>query len=447
MSQEGARIGNRFVLRRPLGRGGMAEVWLAWDEQQQIEVALKLLVPQVVLDEEGRNRFRVRFQREADAIRRLDSPHVVRLIDFGDTDGELYMALSYVNGKPLSATLREEGAQSPNRVREIARQMATGLEVAHRSGVLHRDLKPANVMITRTAQGRDHVVLVDFGIAHVLRSATGETLTRITSEGSMIGTPRYLPPEYIRGEHFDERSDLFSLGLILYEMLEGEAAVAGQDTVQIIARHLDQAPFRLHHALVGRDRGLASIVHRLLEKNPDDRLQSAAELRQALLNGGVAPAREPTHTVEKDLGAADEGIDIATVAAAVFILFIAIVAGYLLFGQDGSSEVDDDAYADGALVIGEDDAMEFEESDPARTARNEARNQAQQEARFEVQMAVLDATSAARPRQAAAAAGDGDEAEVSDQPRDVENQGVKLRLPDNEAMNEIRKHVPRLTVE
>lgn len=422
-------------------------MWLAWDEQQQVDVALKLLVPQVALDEEGLNRFRVRFQREADAIRRLDSPHIVRLIDFGDAAGELYMALSYVDGKPLSAMLRDEGMQHPARVREIARQMAVGLEVAHASGVLHRDLKPANVMVTRTAQGRDHVVLVDFGIAHVLRSATGETLTRLTSEGAMIGTPRYLPPEYIRGDNFDARSDLFSLGLILYEMLEGEAAVVGQDTVQIIARHLDQTPFRLRPQIVESDRGLANIVHRLLEKEPADRLQSAGELRQALVDGDIAPPREArggTHTIESEVASADESIDIATVAAAIFILFIAIVAGFVLFGPDGTPEVaGTDVDGEEGMVFGEDEQIGATAGESAARA---AVTSAKEEASYELQMAILDASSAAKPRRVVKNTGDAGTASQEGEGDNI-GKGLKLRLPENEAMDEVRKYVPRLTVE
>ncbi len=418
----------------------MAEVWLAWDEQLQIDVALKLLVPQVILDEEGMTRFRARFRREADAIRRLDSPHIVRLIDFGESGGSPYMALSYINGKPLSTVLREEGAQPANRVREIARQMADGLEVAHANGVLHRDLKPANVMLTRTAQGRDHVVLVDFGIAHVLRSATGETLTRITSEGSMIGTPRYLPPEYIRGDHFDERSDLFALGLILYEMLEGEAAVGGQDTVQIIARHLDKAPFHMRQDIAAQDPALASVVHSLLEKNPNGRLQSARALRQVLFDGTVVAPREPTHTVEQQAKSGEDRADIATVALAVFILFVAVAGGFVLFGGSDTSEADAIEAEQVGVVIGENEAEEVAEEvrDEVRTA---AVGDAVDQASLKLQFAMIDAKGSARPG-AQDSESEPQVAEADDKPP-----GLRVKLPENETMNKIREVIPSLTLE
>ena len=257
----------RFTLIDELGRGGMGVVWKARDEETGQIVALKLLRDVYAEDRD----YVTRFERELELAKRIHSRNVVQVLGYGVRDGTPYLALEYVDGPSLRERLATHGPYSWAEARPLLAQIARGLADAHAAGVIHRDLKPSNVLI-----GSDGIAkLADFGIAK------GLDLTRVTGTSTMLGTPAYLAPE----GPLDERSDLYSLGVIAYEILTGVVPFEGRTYQEVILRHVREAP-----DLERLPKDARQIVGRLLAKNPAKRPQSAAELAALLARGARAPA-------------------------------------------------------------------------------------------------------------------------------------------------------------
>ena len=254
-----------------LGRGGMGIVYRARDLALERNVALKLLAPELAEDVH----FRERFHRESRLAASLDHPSIVPVYDAGEVAGRLYIAMRLVDGTDLKRLLAEEGPLEPHRALAILGQVADALDTAHERGLVHRDVKPSNVLI----DGREHVYLADFGLSRLVT----ETGTGI-GDGQTLGTVGYVSPEQIRGDELDGRSDLYSLGCMLYECLAGHPPFTGSDTAVVFA-HLQQAP----PSLAGPD----PIIGKALAKDPEERFQSGRELvdnaRRAL--GATGPRR------------------------------------------------------------------------------------------------------------------------------------------------------------
>ena len=250
--QAGTRLGP-YELISAIGAGGMGEVWKARDTRLDRTVAVKRLT----------GRHSARFEQEARAIAALNHPNICQLYDVGPD----YLVLEYVQGQPL------KGPLPPDEAVRLAIQIASALEEAHGHGILHRDLKPANVMVT----GKGSVKLLDFGLAKLTHDSTDRMDATRTIEGTVLGTAAYMSPEQAEGKPLDARSEVFSFGAVLYEMLSGAHAFTGESTVRILSAVLRDEPGPLKAPAA-----LERIVRRCLAKNPGDRFQTVAELKTAL---------------------------------------------------------------------------------------------------------------------------------------------------------------------
>ncbi len=273
----------RYEVLEPLGRGGMASVVRARDPALHREVAIKFLHADLCVEGECRTRF----LREARAAGGLSHPNIVVVHDVGEIDGRPYMAMELLDGGSLADDLDRRRRLPVAEVVAIGIQLARALDYAHRRGVVHRDIKPGNVL-REAASGV--VKLTDFGIAHLDEpAAMTEHRTRI---GDVIGTPQYMSPEQARGEPLDGRSDLFSLGIVLYQMLCGVAPFRGDTMVAVATRIVNQPtpPIGAEHGVPGAVR---RVIERCLDKSTDRRFQTGAELAEALTRVYAFPSAEP----------------------------------------------------------------------------------------------------------------------------------------------------------
>ncbi len=287
MSPQQRLLGDRYELAGTLGVGGMAEVFLATDTRLGRDVAVKVLRADLARDPS----FRQRFRREAQAAASLDAPCIVSVFDTGEdtvggTPGVPWIVMEHVQGRTLRDVLRDEGPLLPVRALEIVADVCAALEVAHEAGIVHRDIKPANVMLTPAGD----VKVMDFGIA---RAAALDSQT-VTQTASVIGTAAYLSPEQARGEHVDARSDLYSTGCLLYELLTGRPPFLGDSPVAVAYQHVREDPV-LPSAV---DRSLTAahdaVVLKAMAKNPANRYQSAAQMRGDLLRAAAGDEVEAT---------------------------------------------------------------------------------------------------------------------------------------------------------
>jgi eukaryotic-like serine/threonine-protein kinase len=270
----GAKLGPYEILE-PLGAGGMGEVWKARDARLDRRVAIKT----------SKVEFNERFEREARAVAALNHPHICQLYDVGPN----YLVMEFVDGAPL------KGPIPPDQALALAIQLADAMDAAHRKGITHRDLKPANVLLTKSG-----VKVLDFGLAKVERArgvaTVEETVTQSpTREGAILGTLHYMSPEQVQGRETDARSDIFSFGLVLYEMLTGRRAFAAENSASVIAAILEREPPNLEEI---EPAGLQRVLRRCLAKDPAERWQSAADLKASLeWTAEVAPQARPRRRV------------------------------------------------------------------------------------------------------------------------------------------------------
>jgi serine/threonine protein kinase len=269
----GQMLGDRYRIVGLLGRGGMGEVFRADDLRLGQPVALKFL-PKHLSSDPARLE---RFHAEVRNAREVAHPHVCRVYDIGDADGRYFLSMEYVDGEDLGTLLRRIGRLPPAKAVEIARQVCAGLAAAHERGVIHRDLKPQNIML----DGHGRARITDFGLA-----VRGDEAV-----AGGAGTPAYMSPEQADGKALDARSDVFSFGAVLYEMLSGTRAFAGDTTAQILSAVLRDDPPRLNSSSA-----LEGIVRRCLAKQPLDRFQTMQELKAAL-EGATAKASDPERSI------------------------------------------------------------------------------------------------------------------------------------------------------
>ena len=264
----GRTLGGRYRVEDELGRGGMARVYRGTDGVLGRPVAVKVLSPQYAQDAN----FVTRFRREAQAAARLNHPNLVQVYDTGSDDGVHYIVMEYVEAKTLADYLAGGGRIMPERAVELAEAVCDALSVAHAQGVIHRDVKPANIMVTRDGQ----VKVTDFGIARV---TTNET---VEQTAAVLGTASYLSPEQAQGGAIDQRSDLYSLGCVMYEMLTGQPPFTADSPVAVASKHVLEQPIPPSRLNPDVSPALDAIVMKALAKNPDNRYQSAAEMKDDL---------------------------------------------------------------------------------------------------------------------------------------------------------------------
>jgi beta-lactam-binding protein with PASTA domain/serine/threonine protein kinase len=295
-SQQGQVIFNgRYELHRRLGRGGMAEVYLARDQMLDRPVAVKVLFPALATDAG----FVERFRREAQSAANLQHANIVSVFDWGEANGTYFIVMEYVEGHTLAEILRDDGRVHPDRAAEIAADIAAALGFAHRNGVVHRDVKPGNVLVTHDGS----VKVADFGIARAISDHSDQNLTKT---GSVMGTATYFSPEQARGAPVDPRSDLYSLGCVLYEMTTGQAPFSGESAVAIAYKHVQENPVPPRQIDPALPETLEAITLKCLAKNPANRYPTAQDLRADLrryLDGArilaepvLAPPIDPSAT-------------------------------------------------------------------------------------------------------------------------------------------------------
>src|SRR5262249_18668251 len=278
-SHAGQVLDSKYRLDALLAEGGMGAVYRATHVMLGKTVAIKLIRPEIVSSPEIVRRF----QREAGAATALNPPNIVSVYGLGQTpDGTLYIAMEFIDGPSLKAVIQGGRSIPLTRTIAILRQVASALATAHRHNIVHRDLKPHNIMLANGPDGSEVAKLVDFGIAK-----TFDENTQLTSAGSALGTPYYMSPEQIEGKPVDARSDIYALGIILYEMLVGEVPFADQSTPAVLVKQLKERPVRpsLRNAAVPA--ALETIALRCLEKDPALRYQTADDFAAAL-NGTSA---------------------------------------------------------------------------------------------------------------------------------------------------------------
>jgi basic membrane lipoprotein Med (substrate-binding protein (PBP1-ABC) superfamily)/DNA-binding SARP family transcriptional activator/tRNA A-37 threonylcarbamoyl transferase component Bud32 len=284
--QPGTEVASYRIVRT-LGRGGMSVVYLAEHDWLQRKVALKVLAPQLADDE----RFRERFVRESRLAASLDHPNVIPIYEAGASGGDLFIAMRFVEGSDLRTMLHEEGALEPARAIGILRQVASALDAAHEQGLVHRDVKPANVLLARPRSSElvEHVYLSDFGLTK--RSASDSA---VTGTGQFVGTLDYAAPEQFKGETPDARTDVYSLGCVLFECLTGRPPFRSENDAGLMYAHLQQPPPRVTSERPDLPHEIDRVVGRAMAKSPDDRPRSAGELADGAARalGAELPPRQ-----------------------------------------------------------------------------------------------------------------------------------------------------------
>src|SRR5215813_814788 len=266
---------SHYRILSKLGAGGMGEVYLAEDTQLGRHAAIKLLPPETVSDEHARKRL----VREARVVATLDHPNICSIYEVGEADGRSFIAMQYIEGERLDLRLKRKPVDLKESL-TIALQIADALTEAHTHGIIHRDIKPANVIITSRGQAK----VMDFGLAKVIQQAGGEdteakTKTLLTAPDEILGTVPYMSPEQLRGEQVSACSDIWALGVVLYEMITGQRPFRGSTTFTLSSAILRESPAPISARVPA---GLRRLIQRCLAQEPTERYQHASELRAAL---------------------------------------------------------------------------------------------------------------------------------------------------------------------
>src|ERR671922_1510635 len=262
------RVVAGYRIEELIGRGGMGLVYRAQHLNLRRRAAIKIIAPELA-EASG---FRERFNREARIAAALQHPNIVTVYDAGEADGVLYLAMQYIEGSDLSTVLRSQGRLRPYRALDVCRQVAAALDAAHAQGLIHRDVKPANVLI----EGRT-AFLTDFGLTKRVEG----TQTQLTQAGDVVGTIHYVAPEQIEGGRVDARTDIYSLGCLVYHCLTGELPFARDTDVAVIYAHLSEEPPRITSVRPELPGGLDAVIAKALEKAPERRFQTCADLMSA----------------------------------------------------------------------------------------------------------------------------------------------------------------------
>ncbi|HMU62598.1 MAG TPA: serine/threonine-protein kinase, partial [Gemmatimonadales bacterium] len=269
-----AALGSQYALGPELGRGGMGVVFLARDVTLARDVAVKAVHPELAIH----SSIAERFLAEARMIARLRHPNIVTVYTAGEADDILYFVMDRVPGESLRERLNREGKLPPEEARRITMDIAAAIDAAAGAGLVHRDVKPENILLEA---GSGRALLADFGIARALAAGPPDADGPVTGQGMVVGTPNYMSPEQAAGEEVDSRSDLYSLGVVAYEMVAGHPPFVGPNRV-VVSKHISEQPTTLTRIRPDCPADLGAAIMRALAKGPGERFQSGAEFRAAL---------------------------------------------------------------------------------------------------------------------------------------------------------------------
>jgi serine/threonine-protein kinase len=334
----GRVIAGRYQILALIGVGGMGRVYMAEHVRMLRKCAVKVMNPDLALAADAVGRF----NREAANAARVNHPNVAQVFDFGETeDGMLYLAMEYVEGETLRTIVAREAPLPLDRAADLTLQIADALAPAHHLGIVHRDLKPDNVLVTRQHDGVELVKVVDFGIAKTVQREPGEASQTITTAGVSLGTPDYMSPEQLASEQLDSRSDLYALGLVLFNMLTGSQPYPPITSKETLIRRLTSKPMSLADAMPNADwpPALQSALDRALAPNAVDRYATVTEFAQDVT---IAAAQRNTETLRDTQPMLEAPIPMTEdsssrwaqmIAAAALFLVVGIGAGTLILNK------------------------------------------------------------------------------------------------------------------
>ncbi len=285
MAEQQRLLGGRYLLKDKVGTGGMATVYRATDQVLDRTVAVKIMLPQYA----GDPTFAARFKQEAQAAAGLQSPYIVGVYDWGKDGDTYYIVMEYLRGTDLKSGIKSHGALNPKKVAQIASQICGALSVAHKHEIIHRDIKPQNIMV----QPDGNIKVMDFGIARAKNS-------HLTQDNNVLGTAHYVSPEQTRGQQLGPTSDIYSLGVVMYECATGRVPFDGDDAISVALKQVNELPVPPSQINSNIDGNLERIILRCMEKDPANRFQTAEELRQTLnsyLAGRTVDVPEPTRVI------------------------------------------------------------------------------------------------------------------------------------------------------
>ena len=296
-------LGGQFQVVQKIGTGGMGSVYKASQSEMNRMVAIKILHPKLA----GRKDLTSRFRREARAMSQLTHPNTVKVFMYGELeeDGSLYIVMELLEGRNLNQTVRKEGPMTFERAIPILVQVCGALQEAHEMGIVHRDLKPENIFLSMQGGMADYPKVLDFGLAKVTERQMRPGSIILTQEGMVFGTPEFMSPEQAQGKTLDARSDIYSLAVILYEVLTGKLPFEAKTPMEYIQKHVMEPPIPLSQRVPGKSfpEGLDQVLAKALAKKPEDRYQTAAEFADALKNHGDARANDAASERSIPIGA------------------------------------------------------------------------------------------------------------------------------------------------
>ena len=280
LSQDSVDFGPRYRIERLLGQGGMGAVYKAHDKELDRPVAIKLIRPDLAAEPQAM----ARFKQELLLASKISHKNILRIHDLGEANGVKFISMAYVHGQDLHQLLQQHGRLTVDEALHLARQLCGALDAAHAEGVVHRDLKPQNILLDESRT----VYITDFGLAKSLESDTSMTMS-----GQFLGTPRYMAPEQVDGGKIDHRTDLYAMGLILYEMVTGDVPFHADSAIRLMYMRVHEAPKSPAELNPDLPPWLVQVIMKAIEKEPDRRYQGAREILKDLDSGTAPPLPPP----------------------------------------------------------------------------------------------------------------------------------------------------------